>query len=343
MNNSTRVVIWFSCAILATYVLYEQVFDRFSAPLALSLERHQELVKGESTFFNPWQYRVLAIGVVEGMIQGTESLGIAPHVSNPYLDEYGIDLQQHFPLLLVRWIQHFLIFLVALMLYQKMGISHPWLSFIGVMLLAHSMARSNFGSDLSFNTYFDLLFYLLGAWCILSEKYVGFMVVVFLAALNRESSGFLPLMLAIMAIQGKPLNIIQPKKVKVAALSMGIFVGVFIGIRLWLGYQAPNPVYDNESFMDYLLWNLTNPITYPQLLTTFGVMPLIALVGYRAWPSFLTRWFWLVIPAWVVIHFGFSIARETRLFLVPMGLIFIPGVLFLVQLEVRQKRISSGS
>jgi hypothetical protein len=35
-----------------------------------------------------------------------------------------------------------------------------------------------------------------------------------------------------------------------------------------------------------------------------------------------------MVPAWFLIHFFTAITAETRLFIVPLALVFIPGVLF---------------
>jgi hypothetical protein len=45
----------------------------------------------------------------------------------------------------------------------------------------------------------------------------------------------------------------------------------------------------------------------------------------------LKRWCLLIVPFWLVIHMVKSTAMESRLFLVPQALIFIPAMLWLIE------------
>ena len=64
------------------------------------------------------------------------------------------------------------------------------------------------------------------------------------------------------------------------------------------------------------------------LLATMGIIPFLALFSYRKWPHELKVFFWLIVPVWFLVHLFASTMAETRLFLVPYALIFIPGALF---------------
>ena len=51
------------------------------------------------------------------------------------------------------------------------------------------------GSDIQFNTFFDVTFYLLAGLCILQKRFVWIVPITLLAALNRETSGLIPFLL----------------------------------------------------------------------------------------------------------------------------------------------------
>jgi hypothetical protein len=50
--------------------------------------------------------------------------------------------------------------------------------------------------------------------------------------------------------------------------------------------------------------------------------------SYQTWPRALKIFFWVVVPAWFGVHFFTALVAETRLLLVPLALVFIPGALF---------------
>ena len=83
--------------------------------------------------------------------------------------------------------------------------------------------------------------------------------------------------------------------------------------------------YGHHVGMDMFLFNLTNPWTYWSIFATTGFIPIIALARYKAWPPVLRRFFWLLIPAWVVIHLFLATIAEARLFLVPYSLVILPA------------------
>ena len=71
-------------------------------------------------------------------------------------------------------------------------------------------------------------------------------------------------------------------------------------------------------------------------LGTLGIVPLIAICWFRKWPFFLKAIGVLIVPFWILIHLFKSMAMETRLFLVPQALIFIPALLCLIEYEIRK-------
>ena len=82
--------------------------------------------------------------------------------------------------------------------------------------------------------------------------------------------------------------------------------------------------------LDMFRYNVSRFVTWDRLIATFGIIPVLALVGYAKWPSPLKMMFWVVVPIWLVVHLFGGVLAETRLLLVPYALVLVPGVLFLV-------------
>jgi hypothetical protein len=61
---------------------------------------------------------------------------------------------------------------------------------------------------------------------------------------------------------------------------------------------------------------------------TLSILPLLTLWDFRGLPPFLRGLFWLMVPAWCVAHLALALVGETRLFLVPVAAVLIPGALY---------------
>ncbi len=68
--------------------------------------------------------------------------------------------------------------------------------------------------------------------------------------------------------------------------------------------------------------------TWVFLALTLSILPLLTLWEFRLLPSQVQGLFWLVVPLWFAVHFASALVNETRLFLVPVALVFIPGALY---------------
>ena len=315
INHRIDRLFWFfSFIVMSAYILYEHATNCLAVDLPTMIERHQNLIAGHSEFFNPWQYRVLAPFILEGFIKVFNSaLPEAPEI---------------LPYFVVRFMQNLLLLYIAFYYYKSLHVTNPYILFAGMMLLCYSISNSVFQSDLSFNTYFDVIFYLLAGWVILNGQFFWIIPITFFAALNRETSGFIPLMLIAAFVKTGDLT---RNKWTIAGLSFGLFALVFISIRLLYGFEKAEGIHGMTSPLDYLSFNLGFFRMYPQLFGTLGVVPIVALVGFRRLPDILKKWFWLIVPFWFLIHLVKSTAVETRLFLVPQALIFIPAMLYLAQ------------
>lgn len=316
MTNPSNRLLWFILIlVLSAYVVYEHATNCLAIDSAVQIERHEKMLAGESEFFNPWQYRVFSMWVLEGFITVYETLVSGRPAILPYL--------------FLHYLQIVLIFYLSIWYFKLLGLHNYYLIAAGLIILCYSMANSYFKSDLSFNTYFDIAFYLMAAIAIIRGQYLWIIPLTVVAALNRETSGFIPLMLlAPFTMSG--LKNTPRQKWLIAGVSLLLFVIVFASVRLYYGYQPGVGIKGMSSSKEFLIFNLTFFRLYPLLIGTLGIVPVIILFGLRELPPILRSWFWLIVPLWFVIHFTKSNAMETRLFLVPQVLIFVPALLLLI-------------
>lgn len=318
INHRLDKWVWLACIVLLSgYVVYEHATDSMAIDLSTQVERHNRLIAGNSEFYNPWQYRILSPLLVEGVVQIYKALPFHAPVAVPYL-------AFHFA-------QIVLLLILLVVYFRALGLTNPYLNMMGLLLATFSMSHSVFQSDLSFNTYFDIIFYLLAALVILNKHYLWIIPITILAALNRETSGFIPLMLLAAGVARGHWRAIEKKEWLIGASAMGLFIVTFISIRLYFGYRVPEGIHGMQSSLDYIRFNLGFMRMYPELIGTLGVVPLLVLIGLKRLPIILKSWFWLIVPAWFVIHFIKSTAMESRLFLVPQIVVLIPALLWLVQ------------
>jgi hypothetical protein len=111
-------------------------------------------------------------------------------------------------------------------------------------------------------------------------------------------------------------------------ISVVLFATIFLSLRLVYGEQKFLTAEGYYPGIGLLVLNLSRWVTWEQLLITLGVIPILAIFAYPMWPKTLKIFFWVVVPVWFGVHFFASLVAETRLFLVPQALVFIPGVLF---------------
>jgi hypothetical protein len=196
----------------------------------------------------------------------------------------------------------------------------------GMGLLAWGNSYSYYDSDLAFNTFFDMIFYLLAGLCILYGRYIWIIPITLLAALNRETSRLIPILLLVSLFLLQKGS--QRKGLSVFIVSFTIFVVIFVTLRIIYGRQELLLPYGHYPGFDLLQYNLFRVVTWQQLIATLSLIPIIALIGYKKWPLHLYAFFWALVPIWFVVHAFSAVMAETRLFLVPQVMVFIPGALF---------------
>lgn len=269
---------------------------------------------------DPWQYRVLAPYTIRGMYALYAKTSTPHRISVLFI--------------LFRVVQDSVILLLSVVYYRKLGLSLPH-ALIGMLLLAWGMSYSHYDSDLQFSLFFDVIFYLLAALCILHKKFWWIVPITLFAALNRETSGLIPVLLLCSALFGETAG--SPRTaVFASAVAFVVYAAVFVGLRLAYGGQEPVFPHGHHPGFDLLRYNVFRLATWEQLVATVSVIPLVALMGYREWPRRIRVFFWVIVPTWGLVHLFCAVMAESRLFLVPQALVFIPGVLFFAQQASRR-------
>jgi hypothetical protein len=136
-----------------------------------------------------------------------------------------------------------------------------------------------------------------------------------------------------------------PRKKFTATLLVALmsYIAIFTGLRFIYGLQDFVPPYGLHAGLELLRFNLFHLETWAHLFATLSIIPVLALFSYQKWPFQLRVFFWVIVPIWFVIHAFVGIMAETRLFLVPQAMIFIPGALiFAQQVPVTRVALNPG-
>jgi len=276
----------------------------------LQLPRHNAVITGQAP--NPWRYRLLSEMVAELFIRMFQLFSI----QQPYVPG----------LLFLRLLQNIAIFSLALALYQKLSGSKT-LGLLGMLVLASSMTHVFYDSDLSFNTYFDVVFYLAATLLLLSDNFICAALVVPFAALNRETSALIPVMMfAALAARGEW----RRSDLTSAIAAAFAFLLVFVGLRLIMPARPLFVPHGQQLGLPLLVYNFARTITWSGLFATLGVAPVIGLLYLRSWTRLWRAFLVVVVPVWFLAHFLGGVVAETRLFLVPEAIVFVPGALFCI-------------
>lgn len=309
--------VWFLIiCLLSAYVLYEHSVSDCAISPTEQLERHARMLAGNSEYFNPWQYRIFSTLLLEGTIRTT-------HFLIPQVPELA-------PYFFLHFAQTVLLLYLCLFYFRELDLKNPYLLVAGLIIICFCISNSSFKSDFSFNTYFDVIFYLVAALLIIAKRYFWIIPLTFFAALNRETSGFIPLML-VMPFPIAEWKSISKQRLLIAVISLALFGIVFFALRWHFGYRNYVGLNEMRTVSDFLVFNFTFFRTYPLLLGTLSVVPIIFIMNLTKLPGLLQGWFWLIVPIWFVLHFTKSNAMESRLFLVPHILLFMPGLLVTVE------------
>ncbi len=370
LQKRTKPATWFICFCLALLSVYPVYRNFYYSNGIKTYERHQAILEKRSEFYNPWQYRVLAPAMVEGMlwiynntvdkifpIEEKLNFSIAnTSGTNAETDEFVRLMQtpgaMKYMIIFIffRFAEHFLIFYLAWRLWSYFT-GNNYLIFFGICFLALSMGNAVTAADLSFNTYLDNIFYLLTALLILGKwKTFWLIPIIILAAFNRETSIMLPALYFISHADLSRFSFgrynfgdikLPGKSVWIITIVMyAIFFTIFFSLRNYFGYQ-PQQVWKAPAGWPMLKLNLVSAVGfkgYMELIGTLAVIPLIIIYKFYSFPYLLRKWFLFLVPVWFAVHYVSVVVYQGRLFLVPMIIVMIPMMLWLIDNAVQGKR-----
>lgn len=352
------IIVCFS--LLSLYPIYRNFYN---GAAITTYQRHIALIEGRSEFYNPWQYRMLSPLIIEGLMwtydHTVDKIYPVEEKVHIHLEETSEPtpetkafiqilqtkgaLKYMIVFIVWRFILNFLVFTLAYCLWRYF-IQNQWLIFFGLLFVSLAMGNGVMASDLTFNTYTDIAFYLLAACLIVyGHNPAWFLLIAPLAAFNRETSLLIPFLFFIsqMDFSGftlRPLNLkaIRWPVPRIWALTAGcyvLFFTIFIGVRLHYGYRPPQ-TWKVPAGLPMIKLNLFSAVavkSYFEMLGVFSVIPLIILYKFRSFPLLLRTWFLGIVPVWFAVHIISVVTYQTRLFLTPTIMIMLPMMLWLIE------------
>jgi len=246
-----------------------------------------------------------------------------------------------------RFIEHLFIFYLAWKLWSHF-VKSKWLIFLGINFLALALGNAVTVADLSFNTYMDIILYLLTANIIVFNKNENWILpIALVAAFNRETAILIPALFFISQTDFtsfsfknfnlKTIRFPQKSTWLVTIAAYVIFFSIFIGLRIHFGYREQQ-IWKVPAGLPMLKLNLLSAVAvkaFMELIGTFAVIPLIILYNFKQFPHLLKKWFLFLTPIWFLVHYLSVVAYQTRLFMVPFILIMLPMMLWLVEKEIK--------
>lgn len=285
------------------------------------LERHRDVMENRAC--NPWQYRVLSEGVLELLLRLSRAAGIASPAP---------------AFLLFRLLQNLAIFLLAAALYRRLEVA-PGPLLLGLVLLGWGMSYAFYNSDLHFSTYSDIIFYLLVLLALLERRDWWIPPLTVLAALNRETAVFIPLVFLLSRIRFRGMRPgLDARSREILIASGFLYAAAFFGLRLSLGWRSFVAAWGTPGLSRFWL-NAGKGIGWHYFLLTVNVIPLLGILSVRRWPKPLVCSFWGIALPWLLAHyFGKAVLEETRFLLLPLAIVFIPGALLPIKKDNKDAR-----
>jgi hypothetical protein len=333
-------------------------------------ERHIQFLEVKSLFHNPWQYRVLAplsvelikaiydqtidkIYPIEEFVQIQLPEGAAPKEStkeflqmmnNHDFVKYNIIYSCY------RFLLNMVIYVLLFFLLSYF-VRNEWLIFFGLILVGFSFGNAVNDSDFTLHSYIDVVLYLLAGLIILYKKnswYILLLTVI--GAFNRETCLLIPFMYLISQIDWDHwkeekfmLRKFPLPNIEVIMITMlsGIFYAtIFIGIRWYYGYE-PQTEWKVPAGLPMLKLNLLSTIgikSYFEMIGLFSLLPFLCLYKFKATSKILQIWFIGIVPIWFLVHWIAVVAYQSRLFLVPTLLIFLPMALEIIEEKYKKAK-----
>lgn len=354
--------------IVVTGMSFFPIYSSFYKAYAVEqYERHQAHLQKNSMFFNPWQYRVLCPFIVEGMywvadhtlfslveIKGVtlnlpgddanrnpNTQKLIEHLKNPDYIKYNIVF------VAFRFIQNIVLIILCYHFFNYFSRGNELLSALGIMLAFLFMGNGVMDADYTFNTYMDITLYLLACMVIIHKKSPAWIVLLTaIGATNRETSMFIPVLYFFSEFSWKewpsvPQLIQKNFRVLIySVLSTVLFLGIIFSIRAFYGYQPVSSwrVGIGLPMLKLNLFSAVSVKSYMEMFGVFGFLPVLTILYFRKLSSTLKLFFLCLVPCWFAIHFATAITYQTRLFLVPTIIVFIPAMIELINQSFQEKK-----
>ncbi len=344
LQKNNRINTWFICICFAILSIYPVYRNFYYSNAVKTYERHKALLEKRSEFYNPWQYRILCPLIIEGLmfvynktidkiypVEEKINFSIESNTgTNQGTDEFvklmAIPGAMKYFIIFIffRFIENLFIFYLAWRLWFSF-VKNKWLVFFGINFLALALGNAVTAADLSFNTYFDIILYLLTANLIVYNKNPLWLIpITILAAFNRETGILIP---ALYFISNTGFTNFSFKRFNIRDISFPkkgtwfftillyvLFISIFISLRMYYGYQEQQ-VWKAKAGLPMLKLNLMSASgikAYMELIGTFGIIPLIILYKFKSFPYLLKKWF-LFFGAGLVrgsLFFGSSLSNQ---------------------------------
>ena len=273
-------------------------------------ERHDAIL--DHSQGDPWRYRLLSEWGAEGALRAADLVGFSKPAVVGFLG--------------FRVLQNLVIFGLMWLFLRRLGLG--WYeSLLGLGLLAWGFTQALHHQAMSFNTYGDIAFYLAGALLILNRRWWWVVPLSVLAAVNRETSGLIPVMLMALAWPLGWRSDEGRRALRTGGVALVAFAATYGIVRLAVGPGFFIEADGQSPGLDMLDYNLARGMTWDFVFQTLNILPLLALLAWRRWPPELKAFGVAIVPAWVAIHLFTSVLAESRLLLVPLAIVFVPGVL----------------
>ena len=287
------------------------------------VQRHDDVL--DRKVGDPWRYRLLSEWGAELFLETARASGFSKPAVVGFLG--------------FRLLQNLAIFGLAWLLLRRFG--NGWYeSALGLGLIAWGMSQALYHAALSFNTYGDLVFYLAAALLILNRRYWWILPLSVLAALNRETAGLIPVMLIAVGLARGRLTDDGRRAIRIGAASLVLFGATYGIVRLAVGESFLIKAAGRDLGWELFDFNVFKGQTYDHVFQTLNIVPLLALLVWRFWPTELKAFGLAIVPAWIAIHLVASVLAESRLLLVPFVVVFVPGLL--AGLEARRSSLDTG-
>ena len=125
-----------------------------------------------------------------------------------------------------------------------------------------------------------------------------------LAALNRETSGLIPVMLIAYAVSLGHRTPEGRRALRLGLASLAAFGATIAILRVAVGPAALILGNGHHPGFDVFGYNVGRGLTWDYLFRTVNILPLLALAAVRRWPPVLRVFGVAVAPAWLAIHFS---------------------------------------